>query len=205
MNENFNNSFIYEDYIDNSDVCDSLIEYFESSDRKIIGKTGAGIDTKSKDSTDLVINPKNDNPCIVGYLQELEKVCEKYKEKYKFSTIKQWTWGLNTCFNIQRYYPGQGFHGWHTEKTVGVGITGTRHLVWMTYLNDVEDGGETEFYYQNIKVKPRKGKTLIWPVDWTHTHRGITSPSETKYIITGWYTYYTSEIDYDQVNIEGVL
>jgi hypothetical protein len=59
----------------------------------------------------------------------------------------------------------------------------------MTYLNDVNDDGETEFYYQNLKIKPQKGKTVIWPADWTHTHRGITSPTQEKYIITGWFNF----------------
>ena len=68
----------------------------------------------------------------------------------------------------------------------------------MTYLNDVDDGGETEFYYQKLKVKPRKGLTLIWPADWTHTHRGLSSPTQEKYIITGWLNY----IDRDLDNIE---
>ena len=45
----------------------------------------------------------------------------------------------------------------------------------MTYLNDVSDGGETEFYYQKLKVKPETGLTLIWGSDWTFTHKGITS------------------------------
>ena len=69
----------------------------------------------------------------------------------------------------------------------------------MTYLNDIEDGGETEFLYQKIKVKPRKGLTLIWPVDWTHTHRGIVSPSQEKTIITGWYEFFEEEIIAEQL------
>ena len=36
---------------------------------------------------------------------------------------------------------------------------------------------------------PRKGLTLIWPADWTHLHRGVVSPSEEKYIITGWFDF----------------
>ena len=31
--------------------------------------------------------------------------------------------------------------------------------------------------------------TLIWGSDWTFTHRGITSKTETKYIATGWLDY----------------
>ena len=59
----------------------------------------------------------------------------------------------------------------------------------MTYLNDVADRGETEWYYQKLKIKPKKGLTVLWPTDWTYTHRGIPSPSQLKYIITGWYSY----------------
>ena len=34
---------------------------------------------------------------------------------------------------------------------------------------------------EKIKAQPRKGLTLIWPVDWTHLHRGIVSPSEESF------------------------
>jgi tryptophan synthase alpha subunit len=64
-----------------------------------------------------------------------------------------------------------------------------RHLVFMTYLNDITDQGETEFYYQQLKVKPEKGLTLMWGVDWTFTHRGIVSPTQEKYITTGWLSF----------------
>lgn len=57
----------------------------------------------------------------------------------------------------------------------------------MLYLNTVEDGGGTEFKYINRVEKAEKGKMLIWPSDFTHTHRGVISPSEEKYIMTGWY------------------
>ena len=46
-----------------------------------------------------------------------------------------------------------------------------------------------EFCRKNIKIKPEKGLTLIWPADWTHTHRGIASPTQEKFIITGWFNY----------------
>ena len=59
----------------------------------------------------------------------------------------------------------------------------------MTYLNNVKSGGETEWFYQNLKVKPQKGLTVIWPAIWTHTHRGLPAPKELKYICTGWYDY----------------
>ena len=59
----------------------------------------------------------------------------------------------------------------------------------MTYLNDVKVGGETEFKYQNLKIKPKKGLSLIWPTDFTHVHKGIVAPKEDKWIVTGWFKF----------------
>ena len=59
----------------------------------------------------------------------------------------------------------------------------------MTYLNSVEDGG-TEFKYQNLITPAKKGLTLIWPAQWTHTHRGQISGTKEKYIVTGWFNFH---------------
>ena len=55
----------------------------------------------------------------------------------------------------------------------------------MTFLTDNPDGG-TEFIYQDKYIPAEKGKTLIWPSDWTHTHRGKVDTTKEKMIITGW-------------------
>ena len=72
-----------------------------------------------------------------------------------------------------------------------------RKLVFMTYVNNVENGG-TEFYYQDIKCPAKKGLTLIWPADWTHTHRGVVDESNEKMIITGWFNYEDNRTDWDK-------
>ena len=65
-------------------------------------------------------------------------------------------------------------------------ITNDIQLVYMLYLNTVTDGGGTEFIHQKIITNAEKGKLVIWPADFTHLHRGIVSPTEIKYIATGW-------------------
>ena len=100
---------------------------------------------------------------------------------------------LREAFNIQHYAPHEGFLGWHCERSTSQ--TNQRALVFMTYLNDVTDGGETEYYFQKLKVKPVKGKMVVWPTDFTHLHRGITSPTQEKYIATGWYNFW-SEVEF---------
>jgi hypothetical protein len=85
---------------------------------------------------------------------------------------------------VQRTKPKQGYHYFHAEDG-GYAIRNIE-LAWMVYLNDVSDGGETEFLYQQLKVKPKKGRVVIWPGSFTHQHRGNPPMSE-KYIATGWY------------------
>jgi hypothetical protein len=185
-------NFILEKYIADLDLCDKIIDTFNASPYKEIGQTGRGVNPKVKDSTDVSILPHEiaEYPSIQMYIDQLQTVCEAYIKKYPMSN-EQDPWTLIEPLNIQYYKPAQGYHAWHTERTTYKEPENCRHLVFMTYLNDVNDQGETEFYHQKIKVKPRKGLTLIWPADWTHTHRGIASPTEDKYIITGWFSFYT--------------
>lgn len=92
---------------------------------------------------------------------------------------------------LQKTRPTQGYHQWHHEND-GI-FHQDRLLAWMIYLNDVEEGGETEFLYQSIRVAPKAGTLLIWPAGFTHTHRGNPPLSGDKYIATGWVQYYTSD------------
>ena len=87
---------------------------------------------------------------------------------------------------IQKTEPSQGYHTFHSEDDSLNAIN--RTLAWMVYLNDVDEGGETEFLYQQIKVIPKRGRVVIWPGTFTHLHRG-NPPFTTKYIATGWLCY----------------
>jgi hypothetical protein len=86
-----------------------------------------------------------------------------------------------------QYTPvGGGYHEWHIEQ--GGSVASARSLAWIVYLNDVEEGGETEFLYQGIRTKPKKGSVAIWPAGITHPHRGNPPISNEKYIATGWFS-----------------
>ena len=56
--------------------------------------------------------------------------------------------GLTSRANFQYYPPSGGYKTYHTERTGAGEPEGSRHLVFMTYLNDVTDNGGTEFYHQ---------------------------------------------------------
>ena len=86
---------------------------------------------------------------------------------------------------IQKTSPTQGYHVWHCEHDA-IENCNNRILSWILYLNDVEDGGETEFLYQSLRFKPKAGTFIIFPAHFTHTHRGNPPLSGVKYIATGW-------------------
>jgi hypothetical protein len=179
--------FIGQYYIDDETLCDRIISHFEDNPDKGPGAVGNDndIDTSEKDSTDSVL----DGPLLREYAAQLCTCIGKYKDAYRYCDINMKPWSIWPSINVQRYYPGQYYKILHCERNCGSGYISRRHLVFMTYLNDVTDGGETFFYYQDLKVKPKKGLTLIWPADWTHTHCGIVSPTQTKYIVTGWISF----------------
>ena len=61
-----------------------------------------------------------------------------------------------------------------------------RVLTYLFYLNDIDEGGETEFFGGDIKIIPKAGKLIIFPASWTFPHCGKMPISSNKYIITGW-------------------
>ena len=189
-NETDQINFIGSWLISNDILFDDMIKFFEKNTHlHNNGVTDRGINFNEKKTTDMTINPidlkKKEYSIINDYFNELFKCYNDYKNQWSFlkNTIK--TLDIPS-FNIQRYLPGDHFSKVHTERS----STSTSHRVfaWMTYLNDVneEDGGCTNFSHFNLKTKPKKGKTLIWPAEWTHAHSGEVLNRGKKYIITGW-------------------
>ena len=184
-------NFICGWYID-PEVADDLVKYFYKNKKNTTtGITGSGVNKNWKESTDLGIKSDCPDKEVREYYYWLNECIEKYKEKYRYCTINHDKWNIQDGWNIQKYEPLEGFHKYHTERAGGRLPHVARHLVFMTYLNNVNDGGETHFYYQDVKIKPEKGLTVIWGADWTFTHKGMFSKTETKYIATGWLSYVT--------------
>ena len=176
--------------INNDKLCNDIIDFFKNNPEiQKEGTTATGIDIKVKKSTDITINPndlkQNKYDLFNFYFEHLNKCYLDYREQFTF--LKTFANKINIGpFNIQKYQPGDHFAKVHSERTH---ITCLHRLfAWMTYLNDVkeDDGGTTDFDYYKLKVQPQRGKTLIWPAEWTHAHSGSILKGGEKYIITGW-------------------
>ena len=103
---------------------------------------------------------------VARYWEAINKCLIEYQTKYPNSNVGQLT---SYGWKVHKVMSGEGYHLFHSEKDANRPL---RHLAWMTYLHSPTDGGETEFLYQNLRVEPKVGTTLIWPAQWTHTHRG---------------------------------
>ena len=85
---------------------------------------------------------------------------------------------------VQKTSPSEGYHLWHYET--GSLLNVNRVFNVMLYLNDVEEGGETEFLIQKRRIKPSAGTVVLFPSGYTHVHRGNPPISGDKYILNGW-------------------
>jgi len=96
----------------------------------------------------------------------------------------------------QKYQAGKGnYNYWHCEVYPQLPDNEPLHrtLLFMFYLNEVTEGGQTEFYYQQKTIKPAQGRMVIAPAYFTHTHRGCTPISADKYILTSWILFNRAE------------
>jgi hypothetical protein len=174
------------------EYCDALIKYYESMSE-------AGFTINRQEREGISKTKKQDDALYAHSEKELELLNTKeliahfnnifwlgpYKEySDKFDALKDIDPHKNYSFKIQKTEIGGGYHIWHCEA--GNRDSSRRLLAWTLYLNDIKEGGETEFLYQHKRIKPKTGTLVLWPAAFTHTHRGNPPLSNTKYIVTGW-------------------
>jgi len=173
-------------------LCDNIINIFESSDNKSEGETNGGIQKEIKNTMDLLsFNIENEEWKIIDNFirKELNNKLDIYYYEINNGNLKNCLFSPyrvmeDSGFQIQKYNVEEGFYIFHNDFNI-IEPNKFRVLTYLWYLNDVEEGGETEFY-NGMKIKPEKGKLLIFPACWTYAHKGNIPISNDKYIMTGW-------------------
>ena len=185
------------------DTCDMVVDYIEKLNEKgflFNRQHSLGIYKK-----DLAMDVGHPSPKITGvsatnYTDEmieflliegdpavnivnefLVPAFDRYVEEYDI--LKEFPL-MSLYHKVQKTSPGGGYHVWHCEH--GPNTFLNRVLAYTLYLNDVEEGGETEFLYQSKRFPARKGTISVFPASFTHPHRGNPPLSGDKYIMTGW-------------------
>ena len=162
--------------------CNNVIEKFEQDDRKRQGQVGSGVHLEIKRSSDLSITELEDwKSYDQAFFRCLNNGLKKYikflpEEYVKYDALNEL--GNDTGYQIQRTQPGD-YYIWHHDQTTSRLVT----FIW--YLNDIKDGGYTEFI-DGTRIQPEAGKLIIFPATWDFLHRGVSPKTETKYLCTGW-------------------
>lgn len=159
--------------------CDDIIEHIENSPLK----------PRSKDEGTALF--KKDQMCFFTSEDKFSlSFIDNFFKNYWSEYITQYPilneYGLHTIKFIkgQKTKPSEGYHIWHAER--GMSNTANRIAAYTLYLNDVEEGGETEFLYQSLRIPAKQGSLCIFPAGYTHVHRGNPPLTNNKYILTGW-------------------
>jgi hypothetical protein len=183
---------VYDNYI-TPEMCNRAIKLFEEENKfnKTVNRQDSDkVSALFKQDKRYGLNPQNINfwwedakPIIINFELALKhyikntgitKAYSQEEEGFYFNYI-----------NIQKTLPTEGYHVWHIEHGKGFYIE-PRVLVYTVYLNDVEEGGETEFLHFSKRVKPKTGRIVIWPAGFPYLHRGNPPLSGEKYILTSW-------------------
>jgi len=164
--------------------CRAVIERFDADERKSRGAVyrPGHVRTQQeaiKSSWDLEILDQGDwRPIFRAIHPRIQACIQHYLSR---SPILQ-SFDLQvTGYKIQMYPRGEGYFRWHADS-IGAGVQ-SRQVAMILYLNDVAEGGETEFFHQGIKVAPRAGQLLLFPAGWNYMHRGQVPVSHDKYIV----------------------
>jgi hypothetical protein len=182
---------IYDEFFSNQ-FCDNLIDYYEwcAKNNKSWNRTE---DERFKKDNATSLNPTNVDeinfiaPNLHSYLDEFNQVFwnECYSDyRQTYSVLNDYSAHTIYTYKIQKTQPAGGYHVWHCEDPVQ--DMSRRMGVYILFLNDVEEGGETEFLYFSQRIKAKKGRLIIFPPNYPWAHRGNPPLSNTKYILTGW-------------------
>lgn len=157
--------------------CDEIIELFETSSELHSSNTTTDLSVYPEDLVEQKLNS------LATYTGHLKNCHVDYLKQWPFlkSVFPKMHIGP---FRVRRYQAGSTSETLHSHRS-SLNVL-QRILSWTTYLNDVPEGGSLEFPMFGLKVRPEKGKTLIWPADWTHAHLNHPVIQGNKYVISGW-------------------
>ncbi len=165
-------------------LCRGIIDRFERDPGKWRGKIGrsGGVSHQEqiKSSWDLEILDEGPWRDVFQSIQPKIRACIRHYVSR--SPILRSFPLQGSGLKIQMYPQNQGYFRWHADSAGK--DSRDRVVAMILYLNDVEQGGETEFFHQRVKISPRAGHLLLFPAGWNYMHCGRTPESGDKYVIS---------------------
>lgn len=178
---------VYDDALD-APLCASMIEAFGNLERHQI-RNGRGVRSGLDNSgwTELDIDRFADSGFRALFRDRVDRGLERYNSDIGL-TIALPNSPRTAELRMKRYRPGRSEQfELHFDA---IYEKANRYLVYLWYLNDVDEGGETRFPKLDFEVRPKAGRLLMFPPYWMYQHEGVAPRSGDKYIV-GTYLLFT--------------
>ena len=161
------------------DECEYLISLFDGNEEhhERVGKQGKPNFTQYNFTKNKQVDDEKIHNLLV-------KKTFEYRDKYYDFTDSRVFPREHALeqFRIKRYNTG-GQDMFDTHVDVMTYASARRFLSFFWYLNDVDEGGGTEFTRQRVTVGAKKGRVVIFPAEFMFPHRGQIPISGDKYLI----------------------
>jgi hypothetical protein len=168
MNNNNNFTLIENDFLSIKE-CDFIINLFKDRTEEEV-----------KNGINHYFFLKKDLEEINVIHEKIAKLFIKYHSIYPEINIMPGN-KILTEFRFKHFKPGNYFNNWHSELWYS---TPMRLVGFTIYLSEHNCGTE---FFDGTYIKSEKGKAVIFPTLFTHTHRGQPCPDKKdRYLLTGY-------------------
>ena len=111
-----------------------------------------------------------------------KKLIDEYVKIYPEINLTFDKWSVEG-FTFKEFKPGCYYNAFNSEQS----ISNPRVLSILVYLSDHNCGTE---FYNGLMIQSVKGRAMIFPPYWTHTHRGQPCPDKKpRYVLSAYATF----------------
>lgn len=164
------------------DYCDFFIKFFEDNKKVAERFDNDGAPNFTKLDFTGISNEK----MYQDINRSVAHIFNRHARQYARSTGMIDFFPKDYVFELIRVkkYDNNDHDEFQDHVDIGDKQSSARFLNLFCYLNDVDEGGETDFPYFNMSIKPKKGSLLMFPPNWFFPHAGRKPISGPKYILS---------------------
>lgn len=168
---------VYENAFDNGQEIIDILESQGAWNDALVGSGQGEVNKSMRHNKTAGINPFDFrvDPVLYNFVRTAWNYINDYAIHHDVSFS-----GLEPV-TVNRYEPGDRYLA-HADAGPGQPMV----ISAVAYLNDVNEGGETEFSLFNVAVKPKAGRLIVFPSNYAYRHAALSPASGVKYAAALW-------------------